>query len=133
MAKIKHLAIKTTDPERLAKFYVDVFEMEIVQRSDKGAIFLTDGYLSVALLKARGDVPPGLNHFGFQIDDMAQIAERLEAAGMEAPKVRPNDPPYAETRAIDPDGNMFDLSVHGYDRDERQTDRATRTRQKQPA
>ena len=133
MARIKHLAIKTVDPERLAKFYVDVFELEIVQRSDKGAVFLTDGYLSIAILKARGDVPPGLNHFGFEVDDMAQISERLEAAGMEGPKVRPNDPPYAETRAIDPDGNMFDLSVHGYNRDERQSDRAGQKKARQPA
>ena len=133
MARIKHLAVKTVNPERLAKFYVDVFEMEIVSRSDKGAVFLTDGYLNLALLKARGDVPPGLNHFGFAVDDMAKISERLEAAGMEAPKVRPNNPPYAEVRAIDPDGNMFDLSLHGYQDEEYQEDRKSRTKAKEPA
>jgi len=133
MAKIKHLAVKTVDPERLAKFYVDVFEMEIVQRSDKGAVYLTDGYLNLALLKARGDVPPGLNHFGFAVDNMEEISERLEAAGMEAPKIRPNNPPYAEVRAIDPDGNMFDLSLHGYQKSEYQEDRTARTKSKQPA
>ena len=103
MARIRHLAIKTVDPERLAKFYVDVFEMEIVSRSDKGAVFLTDGYLNLALLKARADVPPGLNHFGFEIDDMEEIGERLEKAGMAGPEVRPNNPPYAEERAMDRD------------------------------
>lgn len=133
MAKIKHLAIKTVDPERLAKFYVDVFEMEIVTRTGKGAVFLTDGYLNVALLQARGDVPPGLNHFGFEIDDMEEITERLEKAGMKGPEVRPNNPPYAEQRAIDPDGNMFDLSVHGYQREEYQEDRKAKKKQKQPA
>jgi len=132
MAKIKHLAVKTVNPERLAKFYVDVFEMEIVSRSDKGAVFLTDGYLNLALLKARGDVPPGLNHFGFAVDDMAKISERLEAAGMEAPKVRPNNPPYAEVRAIDPDGNMFDLSLHGYQDEEYQEDRKAKSKAKEP-
>jgi len=131
MAKIKHLAIKTVDPERLAKFYVDVFELEIVARGETGAIYLTDGYLNLALLKARADVPPGLNHFGFEIDDMEEIGERLEKAGMAGPKVRPNNPPFAEERAMDPDGNMFDLSVHGYQRQEYQEDR--KTKQKQPA
>jgi len=133
MAKIKHLAIKTVDPERLAKFYVDVFEMEIVTRSDKGAVFLTDGYLNLALLQARGDVPPGLNHFGFAIDDMERITERLQAAGMAGPAERPNNPPFAEVRAMDPDGNMFDLSLHGYQREEYQEDRKARKKQKQPA
>ncbi|MEE8334354.1 MAG: VOC family protein [Alphaproteobacteria bacterium] len=131
MAKIKHLAIKTVDPERMAKFYVDVFELEIVARSEKGAVYLTDGYLNLALLKARADVPPGLNHFGFEVDDMDVITERLEAAGMAVPEVRPNNPPYAEERAMDPDGNMFDLSVHGYQAQEFQADR--KTKQKQPA
>jgi len=133
MAKIKHLAIKTVDPERLAKFYVDVFEMETVTRGGKGAVYLTDGYLNLALLKARGDVPPGLNHFGFAIDDMDEIAERLAKAGMPGPEVRPNNPPYAEERAMDPDGNMFDLSIHGYQREEYQEDRKAKKKQKQPA
>ena len=133
MARIKHLAIKTIDPERLAKFYVDVFEMEIINRSDKGAVFLTDGYLNLALLKARGDVPPGINHFGFAVDDMEAVADRLEAAGMGRPKVRPNNPPYAEVRAIDPDGNMFDLSLHGYQDEEFQEDRADTAKTRQPA
>ncbi len=131
MAKIKHLAIKTVDPERMAKFYVDVFEMEIVARSEKGAVYLTDGYLNLALLRARADVPPGLNHFGFEVDDIEVITERLANAGMAAPEVRPNNPPYAEQRAMDPDGNMFDLSVHGYQSQEYQADR--KTKQKQPA
>ena len=131
MAKIKHLAIKTVDPERLAKFYVDVFELEIVARSENGAVYLTDGYLNLALLRARADVPPGLNHFGFEIDDMEEIGERLEKAGMAGPAVRPNNPPFAEERAMDPDGNMFDLSVHGYQRQEFQEDR--KAKQKQPA
>jgi len=131
MARIKHLAIKTVDPERLAKFYVDVFELEIVKRSDTGAVYLTDGYLNLALLRARGDVPPGLNHFGFAVDDMAAISERLEAAGMEGPKVRPNNPPYAEVRAIDPDGNMFDLSLHGYRDEEYQEDRGAKKKTKE--
>lgn len=131
MAKIKHLAIKTVDPERMAKFYVDVFELEIVARSENGAVYLTDGYLNLALLRARADVPPGLNHFGFEVDDMDKINERLADAGMPGPEVRPNNPPYAEQRAMDPDGNMFDLSVHGYQSQEYQADR--KTKQKQPA
>ena len=36
---------------------------------------------------------------------------------------RPATRPYAEYRAMDPDGNLFDISVHGYDEAEYATDR----------
>lgn len=114
MAKIRHLALITIDAERLARFYQEVFDMEITH-SQNGAYFLTDGYISLALLpnKAEGK-PNGLNHFGFQIDNQEETAGRLAAFGIAQPAKRPADRPYAETRSTDPDGNNFDLSVHGY-------------------
>jgi hypothetical protein len=72
-----------------------------------------------------------LNHFGFHIDDQEEIAQRLTDYGMAAPAQRPADRPYAETRATDPDGNNFDLSVHGFQKAEYQADRdAKNKRQK---
>jgi catechol 2,3-dioxygenase-like lactoylglutathione lyase family enzyme len=117
MAKIRHLAIVSTDPGRLADFYEQAFGLEVVQRADNGSIFMTDGYMSIALLtnKAEGK-PSGLNHFGFLIDDQEETAARLKAAGVPAPANRPADRHYAETRAFDPDGNNFDLSVNGFER-----------------
>lgn len=113
--KIKHLAIVTLDPEKLAKFYADVFDMEILHKGGNGGIFVTDGYLTLALLKSHSDgKPAGLNHFGFHIEDAEEIAERIKAHGLDGPVKRPDDRPYAETRATDPDGNNFDLSVHGF-------------------
>ncbi len=123
MAKLRHLAIKTMDPAKLARFYEEVFDMEVVMKSESGSVFMTDGYLSLALLVTRGLVPPGIDHFGFHVDDMEETGSRLVKAGIIGPKVRDNDPPFAEKRTTDPDGNMIDLSVHGYDRDERQADR----------
>ena len=66
--KIRHLAIMTLDPERLAKFYEQTFEMtRLPAKGAAGskAVFMTDGYITLALLenKAEGK-PPGLNHFG---------------------------------------------------------------------
>ena len=118
--KIRHLAIMTLDPERLAKFYEEVFGMQRLTRpaerpkQDSKAVFMTDGYLTLALLenKAEGKAP-GLNHFGFQIDNQEVIAGKLAGFGLE-PKQRPADRPYAETRATDPDGNNFDLAVRGF-------------------
>ena len=116
--KIRHLALFARDPEKVAKFYERVFEMEIVHRTPtSGACFLSDGYLTLAVLphKLKGSSTVGLNHFGFKIDDMEKFAKRIADEVLEAPGKRPEDRPYAEQRACDPEGNMFDLSLHGFE------------------
>jgi catechol 2,3-dioxygenase-like lactoylglutathione lyase family enzyme len=119
MAKIRHLAIKTPNPERLAHFYESAFGLEVLLRADGGAIYLTDGYLTLALLKSRPeDAPPGLNHFGIAVEDAEATCEKLVALGVPRPTVRPSNRPYAELRAMDPEGNLFDLSQHGYDEEQ---------------
>ena len=52
MPKIKHLAIRTEDTGKLAQFYMDVFEMQMLHKGkdEGGAIFLTDGYFNLAIL-----------------------------------------------------------------------------------
>ena len=131
MAKIKHIAIVSLDTDRLAKFYEDVFEMKVLHRSEGGAVYLTDGYLNVALLpnNAEGKAS-GLNHFGWQIDDQEEIANRMQAFGLARPAKRPANRPYAETRGTDPDGNNFDLSIHGFQRVEYAGDREKKEPQK---
>jgi predicted enzyme related to lactoylglutathione lyase len=116
--KIRHLAIITLDPERLARFYEQTFEMTRLPAkgaSGSKAVYMTDGYITLALLenKAEGK-PSGLNHFGFEVEDHEGITDRLVKNGVKAPAKRPADRPYAETRATDPDGNNFDISVKGF-------------------
>ena len=124
MAKIRHLAIITTDPGKLADFYEQVFGLEVQHRADNGSVFMTDGYLNIALLlnKAEGK-PSGLNHFGFHIEDEEETAGRLAAWSVTEPRARPSNRPYAETRTTDPEGNNIDLSVHGYQTVEYKADR----------
>ena len=127
MAKIRHLAIKTKSPERLATFYEEVFGMTRIRSEKGGAIYMSDGYLTLALLRNRGEATPsGINHFGFQVDDIKDTEERLKK--FEEPLTeRPANRPYAEYRAMDPDGNLFDVSVHGYEEAEFQSERDTRS------
>jgi catechol 2,3-dioxygenase-like lactoylglutathione lyase family enzyme len=123
MPKIRHLAIKTKNPARLAEFYAEVFDMKVINQEKSGAIYMSDGYLTLAILRNRGEATPsGINHFGFQVDDLADIEQRLSK--FEEPMTaRPSTRPYAEHRAMDPDGNLFDISVHGYDEIEYAGDR----------
>ena len=71
MPKIRHLAIKTKDPERLAKFYEEVFGMKCIHSERSGAKYMSDGYLTLAILRNRGEAAPsGINHFGFAVEDL---------------------------------------------------------------
>lgn len=122
MAKLQHIGIFTIDPERLAKFYMEVFDMKLLHRREAGsrpptgAVFLTDGHINLAILPNRAEgKPSGLNHIGFQIDDADEIERRLSDWTVVMPAERPADRMYAETRCTDPDGNNIDLSVHGYE------------------
>jgi catechol 2,3-dioxygenase-like lactoylglutathione lyase family enzyme len=116
--KIRHLAIKTKDPARLAKFYAEVFGLEVIHSERSGAVYMSDGYLTLAILRNRGEATPsGINHFGFQVDDLADVERKLGTFD-EPMTARPSTRPFAEYRAMDPDGNLFDISVHGYDQPE---------------
>jgi len=129
MAKIRHLAIKTKNPERLAGFYEDVFGMKRIHGEKGGAIYMSDGYLTLALLRNRGEATPsGINHFGFHVDNIKHVEDKLQT--FEEPLVqRPANRPSAEYRAMDPDGNLFDVSAHGYDEAELQETRDKRSRE----
>jgi catechol 2,3-dioxygenase-like lactoylglutathione lyase family enzyme len=128
--QIRHIALFASDPAEMAKFYVDVFDMEIVHQSATSpAVFLSDGYITVAILQhsANGQAARGLNHFGFKVDDNAAIGAKIEQFGLPGPLKRPADRPYAEQRAVDPEGNMFDISQHGFQKVETEAERELQT------
>jgi catechol 2,3-dioxygenase-like lactoylglutathione lyase family enzyme len=90
MAKIRHIAIRSEDTEATARFFVEVFGLELVQRRGHGPIDLTDGDVNITVLPMNlgGDggreIRPGVEHIGFSVADEAEEAERkerLEAAG----------------------------------------------------
>jgi catechol-2,3-dioxygenase len=121
MAKLRHLALLTRQPEKLAEFYKKVFELKEVFRTQKGSIHLSDGEVNLAILNANDPKDPqdlrhmGLYHFGFHVEDQESVARRIQEMYPEgAPQARPNGTSYAETRGSDPDGNLFDISTWGW-------------------
>jgi catechol-2,3-dioxygenase len=118
MPKLRHLAIRTEDTGKLASFYKDVFEMEVLHKDkdEGGAIYLSDGYFNLAILpNHEQNAPNGLYHFGFEVESGEKIVERMQKINpKKLPKQRPTGRPYAETRGSDPDGNYFDISEHGF-------------------
>src|ERR1051325_607955 len=117
MPKLRHLAILTHQPDKLADFYKRVFEMTEMYRTKNGSVHLSDGEVNLAILNATDPKEPGhqpgLYHFGFHVDDNQEVAKRIQElypAG--APKER--EATYAEGRGSDPDGNLFDISTVGW-------------------
>jgi methylmalonyl-CoA/ethylmalonyl-CoA epimerase len=113
MPAIRHVAIMCQDPPAMADFYKQTFEMHEVARQGR-VVYLSDGYLNLALLQAREGVKPGIHHFGFQVEDMDEIRKRLELAEVPAPYQKPGDGRYAEWGGKDPEGNGFDIGVAGW-------------------
>jgi glyoxylase I family protein len=134
MAKIKHIALTTQDPDATARFYMDVFGMKEVGKIDNPntrGYFLTDGDLNLAILKFKNDAVAGIergkewtgiHHFGFQVESLESIAEKLAAVG-----AQPRDDINAalgvggsgryanvEVKYTGPDGVTVDVSETGW-------------------
>ena len=116
MARIRHIALYSDNPEREASFYIRAFDLKEVRRSPTGSVFLSDGYINVALLKAKGEAAAkGLHHFGFQVENIESTQERLRQIQPGIEIVAPHDSvTFAEYKLKDPDGNPFDISEKGW-------------------
>ena len=117
MPRIRRLSIVTLEPERLARFYEEVFDMKRVPNPKGEAIYLTDGYFNLTLVPNRAEGKPnGLNHFGFDVepDRAEKILDRFASWRLKPPAGRAGKRSYADLRGTDPDGNNFDFSTHGF-------------------
>ncbi len=125
MARIKHIAIFSENPAKLAEFYVDVFGMKITGES-QGDVWVTDGYVDVALISRKSEraPKPGIHHWGFTLDEdeKAEVYDRLAARNLPPSDPRVEDPtidrPYVEDKGHDPDGNRYDLTTGKREMDE---------------
>ena len=121
--KIKHIAIFSDDPSRLAKFYGEVFGLRTTGES-QGDVWVTDGYVDVALIsRKRANAPRGIHHWGFTLSEDAKpvIYSMLNARGLPIKDPRAEDPtidrPYVEHAGYDIDGNRYDLTTSKRDMD----------------
>jgi catechol 2,3-dioxygenase-like lactoylglutathione lyase family enzyme len=131
MAQIRHLAIASDHPGKAADFYKKAFGFKEVRRFGfdpkdpdpevaprPSTVILTDGYISIALLKLAIDQTgvgleyQGLHHFGVVVDDLESWTKHIEALG--APNITTLEqmPPNAhiEIKFRGPDNVVFDLS-----------------------
>jgi catechol 2,3-dioxygenase-like lactoylglutathione lyase family enzyme len=130
MARIRHIAIATRDPEATARFYVEglgLKEVGKVNSPTAEGYYLSDGHVNVAILKFKYDDPAttegtiryaGIHHFGVEVENMEEARARIEKAGA-AHRPYPGTEEMAkrgnvEVKFTGPDGVTIDLSEHGW-------------------
>ena len=106
--RIRHIAVNVQDPEQCAEYYEKVFGMEEKYRGENGTIYLSDGFVDLALINT-DRLPWGINHFGFQVESVKKIEEKAQTTA-EANVFGA----VAESWIKDPEGNRVDASEHGW-------------------
>jgi methylmalonyl-CoA/ethylmalonyl-CoA epimerase len=129
MAQIRHIAIASEHPGKAADFYKKAFGFREVARHGFDpsnpdvaprpcAVILTDGYISMAILKLAVDQTgvgldyQGLHHIGVVVDDLDGWTTHLEALGAPNITTLEDMPPNAhiEIKFRGPDNVVFDIS-----------------------
>jgi catechol 2,3-dioxygenase-like lactoylglutathione lyase family enzyme len=130
VARIRHIAIGTNDPEATARFYregLGLKEVGRVNSTTAEGYYLSDGHVNLAILKFKSDNPAttegaprytGIHHFGVEVEDMAAARARIEEAGATHRPYPGTDQMEArgnvEVKFSGPDGVTIDLSEHGW-------------------
>ncbi len=121
MPRIKHIAIFAKDQAAMIEFYQKTFGMKQVHQhssegnADRQAYYLSDGYINLAILPARDDRAEGIDHFGFEVEDVNEAATAAMANGAsQGPEETPRDGRFAEAYIRDPAGTRVDLSAAGW-------------------
>ena len=126
MAQIKHIAIRTRDIEKTATFYKNAFDLTQVGMGQNG-VYLTDGHLNIAILKYQegkeGEpLRLGVDHVGFQVEDIDTAAAHIESltgkSVGERSEIRPKNAAepqsYYELKCVGPDEQVIDISSVGW-------------------
>ena len=130
MARIRHIAITAEDPFVTAELFKKAFCLEELERGDSELareVYLTDGYINIAIVcwKRTKETPNpypqgyGLDHFGFEVEDLEGAEARAKQAG-----ATPQPPPPVDLSKLGDRiffekkyliaGVRFDLSGQGW-------------------
>ncbi|HVW34369.1 MAG TPA: VOC family protein [Acidimicrobiia bacterium] len=116
---IEHVNLTVADLDRSISFYCDLLDLHVrwkgpVDGQRLGAHVGDDRcYLALFQAAAGGAVEhdyltPGLNHFGFVVDDLEEARRRLEQLGGVV-HFEPNYEPGRRIYFMDPDGHEVEL------------------------
>jgi len=105
--QIRHIAIRSEDPDQLSSFCEKTFGLRVVRknpRGNKNSIYMTDGYMHLAINANSGNQPNGIWHFGLLVPSLDPINVITPLHQGESALGR-----YTENYILDPQGNRIDV------------------------
>jgi catechol 2,3-dioxygenase-like lactoylglutathione lyase family enzyme len=108
---VRYVVIQTETPERTAEFYQSVFDLRKIGKTSDGSLRLSDGDVTLELTKKQSIEKPGIQYFGFQVEDWSQTRRCFKEIGLEVPEPIGSEP---EVQLTDPEGNLFAVSKKGW-------------------
>jgi catechol 2,3-dioxygenase-like lactoylglutathione lyase family enzyme len=94
---VDHFAFRTMNPEEMAEFYCEIFELEPRNRAEGDPNhYLTDGHITMVIMPWHitdyldtGIVSPGMDHIGFHVESVDKFKEDLDFASGENYRIAP--------------------------------------------
>ena len=130
---INHFALRAVMPEKLAQFYVDVFELRPTEKpADDKNFYLSDGRVTLMIMPwqitdfdATGIERPALDHIGFKVENVETFKDELKALAEKNYHLSPSPVgtgpegkarlelfkkcPFGKFHLADPDGVLIDV------------------------
>lgn len=86
--RIDHIALRVMHPQKVAEFYVKVFEFTPIDKPSGGRnIYLSDGYVTLVIIpwtlsdfENTGISARGMDHIGFRVESIAALKADVERA-----------------------------------------------------
>jgi catechol 2,3-dioxygenase-like lactoylglutathione lyase family enzyme len=96
---INHVALRTMNPDDMAEFYRDVFELKpsnVKKRADDPNHYLTDGHMTLVVMPwditdydATGIITMGMDHIGFKVEGIDAFKKDVERIASDNPRLAP--------------------------------------------
>ena len=117
--KIRHIAMYTHNHAAVDQFYQQVFGLRRMtsntldetgkQNASRGHI--SDGVIGLAVLSRYAGMQSGMDHYGFEVEDIKEFVRRLEQHYPKSMIAKGLDyVPFAGLRSYDPVGTQFDIA-----------------------
>jgi catechol 2,3-dioxygenase-like lactoylglutathione lyase family enzyme len=131
---IDHVALRTMNPDAMAEFYRNVFELTPGnKKAGDPNHYLSDGHVTLVIMpwditnyEGTGIITQGMDHIGFKVEDLDAFSKDLEQVAADNPRLAPapldtgaegkalarlfeRSCPLGQRRLADPDGTLIDV------------------------
>jgi predicted enzyme related to lactoylglutathione lyase len=94
---ISHFGLRTLNPEAMASFYREMFELELRNKAEGDPnYYVTDGHITMVIMpwhitdyEGTGIVSPAMDHIGFTVESYAAFQADFEKVTSENPQLIP--------------------------------------------